>query len=426
MLISDSGGAVDASFLDLALQYKAIEGQNPWSVDGGTSCEAIEAIEKVGYCPKEFSPMESGELSNTINGMFGEKTNNLKHQSLLLDKLKGYLESRSKLKNTTNEFTKKIISQTKTIINKIKKNPNIKLPFPIIKKFPHENRGLSSLYLWGYSNPALDNGVATKDIIPEEKFIKEMETARGRFIEEYTDYIINNPHSPNSIIKIYNKHYSAVTNKFGLSDRFSGTYYKKNLKVFFEYDQKKEYKDELIATKGFYNSLFDNENSMALIKSKYDPRCNEDANSLIGYTKGLAELIEFFDENKIETDLLNESNKDILQLAVAPKCLNEKNRIPLKTKYKCINVHRNSIDGNKGLRNQILKSFLLGHSVGNSYKASSYGHHINTLVGYRYNPNTKKCEYKIRESQTALSTWNDEGSILDNILRLTYLGDSNI
>jgi hypothetical protein len=425
MLIADSNGEVDASFLDLALQYKVNEDEKPWSVDGGISCEALEASEENGYCPKEFSPMESGELSNTLGGMFGEKTNNLKKQAYLLDKLKVYLKAKKTLENTQDIFSKKIISKTQTIIKNIKNNSEIKLPFPIIKKFPHQNKALPSLYVWSYSKIAKENGVKKENLITEEIFIKEMEKTRNDFIDDYTKYILTHSHDQKAVKALYDKHYDSVKKKYYLSDRFSGKYYQKHLNDFFAHDQKRSYERELDASEKFYKSLFGNDTDMADIKKEYSRLCNENADALLSYTKGLSDLIVFFKENKINTELLANSNKDILQLAIAPKCINAKNRIKHKMKFKCTNNHKNTLGGNKGVRKQILESLLLGHSVGNSHKGELYGYHINTLVGYRYNINTKRCEYKIRESQTALSTWGDEEEILAKVLRLTYLVERN-
>jgi len=66
----------------------------------------------------------------------------------------------------------------------------------------------------------------------------------------------------------------------------------------------------------------------------------------------------------------------------------------------------------------ILTSLLEGMPVGNSHPQPG-GNHINTIVGYRYNKSLNKCEYKIRESQTATSFWSTEESIIKINLKMT-------
>ena len=71
LLVGVSEGKDVASFLDVALTFKeSSNGIDTSGLDGGLSCTALEALKKKGYCPQEFSPMETGERNHVAEGLF--------------------------------------------------------------------------------------------------------------------------------------------------------------------------------------------------------------------------------------------------------------------------------------------------------------------------------------------------------------------
>jgi hypothetical protein len=102
-------------------------------------------------------------------------------------------------------------------------------------------------------------------------------------------------------------------------------------------------------------------------------------------------------------DLYNKDKKvqDMLQLLIAPSCLDHKNRQQVEFNYTCFNFH--SQDKNKYLAT-VLSSLHKGIPVGLEHYAIG-GSHVNTIVGYRFNPQTNDCEFLIRESITGTSDW---------------------
>src|SRR5690606_14523202 len=103
LLVGLSEGKDDASFLDMALQYQSLNGNRPWEIDGGGACPTLTAISSVGYCPKSFSPIESGDLSQTASGFFGQPSTSLYEQSSILNSLKNYLKGKALLEGNSDD-----------------------------------------------------------------------------------------------------------------------------------------------------------------------------------------------------------------------------------------------------------------------------------------------------------------------------------
>jgi len=114
---------------------------------------------------------------------------------------------------------------------------------------------------------------------------------------------------------------------------------------------------------------------------------------------------------------------DLAQLAIAPNCLNPANRTPLPAEISCAVVSlptttpRTPADI-EASRTQVITSLRDGIPVGQAYQTGSASH-INTIVGHRYNPARRECEFLIRESQTGTSEWMSDQMILNRAESLT-------
>ena len=69
LLVGVSKGENVASFLDLALHYKNSNGSlSEDGLDAGSSCATLNSIKDKGYCPQEYSPLETGERNHAGEG----------------------------------------------------------------------------------------------------------------------------------------------------------------------------------------------------------------------------------------------------------------------------------------------------------------------------------------------------------------------
>ena len=154
----------------------------------------------------------------------------------------------------------------------------------------------------------------------------------------------------------------------------------------------------------------------------------------VNFIENLAPLLKTLEAFEIPAErmLAGEDFKDDIELfylAIAPSCMNENNRIKIDFDFSCTNglmptsrlkaeLKENSKAMDEAFRAKIVRNLLKGMPVGNSFQQPG-GNHINTIVGVRYNSENNKCEYKIRESQTGRSTWQDESPIIERMYELT-------
>jgi len=426
LLLGLSGGEMNASFLDMALQYKKLNNDNVFKLDGGQSCIVLDEIAKNGYCPKKFSPIESGDSSQLTGGLFHE-ANTIHAQSRLLEILSDYLKGKNILKDLDDPIAKKLVSQSQNIIKKLLANPNIKIPLPKVKGFPFDERNAKTDYTWSYKKKV----PAGEKVISKEKYLNEYNDIYQQFTTEYFQ-ALRDGKSFDVKKEIYNRHWKDFNKKFNLNKRFSGVYYKKEFKKFFETQSTNQLLAEIKDTLQFYNEILDPGMSEKQLANLYTVKCYKNAEKYSTFTKGLTDLLALFKDPKINADVIFDDegnpldNAILLQLATAPKCLNPKNRKKMDFKFSCEKKHyRNYTEKNKhqGVIDDVVKSLMNNMPVGNTFKSpyiNSY--HINTIVGYRYNPTTKSCQFKIRESQTAKSDWHDAEKETAKIYNLTVIG----
>ena len=432
LLVGLSAGKEDASFLDMALQYKAEASGPLYKIDGGLSCKVLDEIKKNGYCPKELSSLESGDKVQSQGGIF-EKETNLRSQSRVLKAMANFLKGKALLEKNPDTLSKKLLSNSNKMIKAIKDNEDIKLPYPSISQFPIEPSTLESLYIWSYKNKIDEKNKTNEvkeEIIPKEDFLNEFEAIMVPFSNEY----LLATRDGLSIAKrkeIYKKHFSKFTNKFNLTERLNDTYYSGKFKKFHETNNQAELEGQYEATISFYKEFVDPKVTEKTLNNLFDSTCYKEAKQYSLYVRGLKELTDFFKKSNISTDLLyadgkSLSNKDILQLAIAPKCLNKKNRKMLDFNFSCKKIdkykYKDMEEPEKlfSMNKKVVMSLARGLPVGNTYHTGR-GWHINTIVGYRFNPETKICEYKIRESQTGTFYWKDTKNILNTLKSLTLV-----
>jgi len=121
---------------------------------------------------------------------------------------------------------------------------------------------------------------------------------------------------------------------------------------------------------------------------------------------------------------------EILQLAIAPTCVNDENRVKLPYEIDCDNNSTliekiktlNLVEEKKtrAIRERVLVNLLQNRGLGNSYDipGQKFGH-INTIVGIRFDQATQSCQYLIRDSGDASSKWLSENGIVKNIRNLS-------
>ncbi|MCT4640704.1 MAG: hypothetical protein N4A33_00300 [Bacteriovoracaceae bacterium] len=414
-----SAGKIDASFLDMALQHKVARDKNLTNIDGGTPCSALKQILKHGYCPKKHSPIEMAESIFNTQGLFAIE-GNIEAQAKILEILSKYLKGKLSLKQSHSYFATDILKKTKKIVKALREDSNIRLPFPKITDNPlQEKHFLESAYLWQYKKNLKRNEKILSFEEFEKDFIKYNTQFKNKFIKN-----LNLRKTNNKQLKTFKETFRPFFEKYHLLPRINDSYMSKQIHNFIlNNNDSQKYIAQVNATMNFYQKFFNlNKEEIQNINS---PSCKI-SKKIENYFDGINEmnkLKQFLTQNAFEdftANYLDSDPKELLQLAIAPKCLHKENRIKLNFNINCnYKSYRNEKNDAK-IRYDIIKSLLSGIPVGRTFPPSSGGLHIHSIVGFRYNPETQKCEYKIRESMKGESYWANESELNRTATHFTF------
>lgn len=415
LLVGISGGKNVASFLDMALLYKNENGGLVGGLDGGTSCTTLNAAAKAGFCPQHFSAIETGERNLAGEGLFNLDPYN--YLATNVNMVRDFLDDLGKMQNSKSEISAAVMGKAKTMIEQLKAHPEIKLPLPIAR-FEIPER-------W-----KLKEAFALKKIpdLKEADFLKEYDEQYKSFYPLYVKSIIQGK-TIDQIFALWTEKMNPFIEKYSLqsnipefkrvwktnvSDDFSDPAVKKQLRMSLDFlkdimDKKESTDDEFLEI------------------------CATQASDSLNFLGALSPLVQKLRDNKLNGDkLFDQDGKfrsafELMQLTVAPSCLNSENRV-MPEPFSCsdgydvitkIKTSAKPYDERvQALRNKVVLSLVQGMPLGNTFQTGG-GWHINTIAGMRFNKSAGRCEYLIRESQTGTSGWHSETVLYDKIEALT-------
>jgi hypothetical protein len=413
MLVSASKGESVASFLDLALLYKEKSGGLSSSgLDGGGSCSVLEEVNAKGYCPQTFAPLETGEKNLYAKGLMGDSPGSVWDEANMLGVVRKFFVSKDNLSKGNTPFSKQVLGQAGFIIENIKSRPNLNLPLPVVRHQIPSGWKLSESFNWH-----------VKDIfkITEDDFVDEFNANYKKFYPLYLKGVIE-AKTKDQIFDLYKESMKDFISKYKLDDQLESwkkSFFSDTNSDFSDPQLKKSVEESL----GFLKLIFGKKDQT---NDDFVKDCGDQAIDLSSFLANLQPLIRDLNKKNASTDLLFDdqgnfkSPSDLIQLVIAPECLNKEKREKLKFEIDCqygydtiikIRSSGKSIEDQKRmLREKVVASLIQGYSLGNNFD-----HHINSIVGMRYDKTSKRCEFKIRESQTGISSWQTESSIFDQI-----------
>lgn len=419
LLVGISGGKDVASFLDMALIYKESNNTLQTSgLDGGLSCYTLNAVNKVGYCPQKYAPMEIGEQNIVGEGLFNQKP--YEYMATNITMVKDFINGLFDFEKLNTPHKDKILANAKNIVESIKANPNIKIPLPVVRVEVPRDWKLKEFFVLNKSSMG---------DLKEEAFNKEYADHYKKFYPLYIKAVLDGKNQ-DQIFDIYKVSMAEFIAKYKMEKALP------DFKRVFVQNTDQDFKDpklkqQLAASIEFLKGLFDKK---SLSNESFFEFCSGEGAGSLKFLTTLQPLME-----KIKEDKLNEENlfdkdgkfksaKELMQLTIAPACLNDENRKPLPP-FSCndgygtiTNIKNSGLPLEKqhvAMRQKVVMSLVQGYPVGNSYPTSPSTGHINTIVGIKFNPQSQKCQYLIRESQTGTSGWQDEDKIFQKIEALT-------
>ena len=414
LLISASKNKLNPSFLDLALQFKIQENDFSQGIDAGNSCKVIKAATQVGICDKSLSPTENAQLNPVVEGLTSKEKLSISAQANVLEAIQSFLIGN---KNTKDKFKEIFKSSPHDIISKIKNNSDITLPLPMVSNTMAQEPKTGALFYLRHPD--------SNDLY--DKFKAQLNELDIKFQNQYIKLALNNA-TKEEIVAAYKDDFIEILKEYSMEDdypKIEKWYLKRyNMKT------RKGDMEKLKKTITFLDSLMKKE---VLNSDQY--YCLKRKDEGINYLSSILPLAKYMDKNDIdEASIFNDQDNikneaEILQLAIAPSCLNPSNRQKIEKNYHCRDERgvvlklKKEFKGEElydafrvKIRNKLSKGLALGNSFDVSGQVSG---HINTIVGQRYNPKSKNCEYKIRESMDAKSHWKSEKFIIDKIRNLT-------
>jgi len=208
LLVSASEGSADASFMDIALNYKKNNSTVQTDIlAGGNACQALLETQKQGYCPKNQSVFETGDSNQLFDGIFGKASSTVYSQVSIIFAFKYLLDKNEDLKKSESQSANKMSAQLKDIILKMKSNPNLKFPIP----------GLSVQIPKDYElNMFFENNLQNKGISKND-FINDFKNNYKAFLPQYIEALVGKkkPESPVMIFEKFKKKMAPFIKKNG-------------------------------------------------------------------------------------------------------------------------------------------------------------------------------------------------------------------
>lgn len=414
LLVGISGGEDVASFLDMALVYKSQNDNLASGLDGGNSCPTLDALAKKGYCPQEYAPLENGERNIVGEGLFNLDAYN--YLATNVNMVRDFLNDLEKFQKSSNPMSQTMMAKAQSMIQQIKARPDIKIPLPIARFEIPERWKLREAFAGKNSQ------------VKESEFLKEYEDSYKSFYPLYVKAIIQGK-TQDQIFDLWTEKMKPFIEKYSLQSNLPE--FKRVWKINVSSDfSDPSVKKQLRASLDFLKDVLDQKD---VTDEAFLELCASQGGDAISFLGALNPLVEKLRANKLNEDKLFDkdgkfrSAQELMQLTVAPSCLNEENRKKLPA-FSCSSGYdvvskAKKLDKPygeklKALRETITLSLLNGYPLGNTFPTNG-GWHINTIVGMRFNKTAGRCEYLIRESQTGTSDWHPETRIFDKIEALT-------
>lgn len=416
LLVGTSQGKDVASFLDMALLFKGDSGVISSGLDAGYSCGVLSKMQEVGYCPQEFAPFETGEKNIFAESLMGGNKGTVYDQSIIVGLLQRFLAGQEELVKDNKDLSVQMLKQAKAIIHNIKARPNVKIPMPVVRTpIPtawklHELSSLKSKKDQSFS---------------QDKMLSDYKKEYRKFYPEYIRGVMEGQ-TRDQIFDTFQVKMKSFIDKYQIADQM------KQWKAIFLEDTENDWTDpnlnkEIANSLSFMKAMSGKQGSS---NEEFLKFCDETSGDSFEFLNTLQPLVKHLKELNVDTDVLFDkkgnfkSASDLMQLAVAPACLKSENRkkpehgILCESGYDTISKIRssgkNSQDQKRMFRDRVVVSLIQGYPLGNTF-----GRHINTIVGMKYNPASKECEFRIRESQNGTSFWQSEQRTFSQIEALT-------
>jgi len=443
-IVAATKGAVVPSYLDMAFQ-NSMNLNSSLVNDGGNPCAVINELKKAGICPMQYSILEIISEKIRLDPTYKDKTYQILDFWNIISRLQDSLISVPG--NSSSVFVKSVRENPYAWKKTFEQNENLNTPIVEVSNQFYQHYQILTFFsmvtrnyplLWRKENGdqiLFEKNIFNKQSILNNKFDAYMTSRWGNQIESLCGNYKESNYQPCSdlaqeiatsyieqLTQFYLKSYPGIK----VADlAINKSQMKKNVFTTLRHPAYNTFLKKL-------KLLIENVNGQMAKISGVNPDVVEKEilsenggwNFFLGFRDAIRmgnTLTKSMNENFLVFLDAIESHKNLgentlVMTFMAPKCLDQKNRIELPKNISCETSLGNPILSDNAdkemstlkFRHTILKALLAPRPVPYGNLDFSIGPHINSIVGIRYNPKKNNCDYLIRDSNYAVTRWQEE------------------
>jgi hypothetical protein len=412
-------GEFSPSYIDLETLYSKKVKNNPNGDDGGSPCVALNLVKNLGMCDYKKSLLER-LVSVNGGGIYNPHPSHAQFISLVRE-IDDYIYEKNQLSVAFNAKSKVILENELEWIERIKDLPPVDLLAVNIMVSFLPDWKVEELYIYNLTNAQKKDMTLDKW---KRKIAAERISMDAKILSTFQHELVND----------------CVSQKC--------TLLKDNIVSFIrqEFEEVLGIKNLVLINDSIDNFIFNEERPQAMkeryaqinkLAQKEITEANDFKNVLVelkivSYWKRIEKLgLQGLGiGGRLALDLFNlpagQSNSDRLRQIFVPECEKSENRVELSKSFSCSQVAFGSDKNKYDLRFEVLAHLLspkpipVGRIlyVGNEL-------HINSIVGMRKSPANENCEFKIRESNGAVSNWTAESVVLKSLNAMVLVESNN-
>ncbi len=397
MLLGISGGRDSASYLDLALGFKRAnpnERLEDGGLDAGNICPTLRAAQTQGYCPQELAPLETGARTE-IAALMGVASDPFSAQARINNALRDFFVRRSGLSESP--VAQAMMPRLAGAIANLRSNPRIKFPFPGLS-VPFVNPGAFK----SATVPPAANGKGSPPA--EEYYNRQLARANPAIFTA-----IVQGKTAEEIHAIYSREMGPTLRAMGI-DTAVQEYRADYLTNMNAVINAPSFREEVTATMDFLRQVSGRSEDSP---EQFLSYCTLEFYPAVELLNTFGPVLTSLNSLGIDPNRIFDAQGnlipivDVFQMAVAPSCLSQENR-----RRPSVNFTRRSVAVNMAaVRTRVTESLRRNVPVGRAFPQATGGGHVNTIVGFRYDPASRACQYLIRDSANGASTWQGERDI---------------
>ncbi len=405
VLLGLSGGRDSASYLDLALGFKRAEGRfTTEGLDNGNICPTLAEVRNHGFCAQTRAPLETGARTE-IERLMGLDAHPFTAQARINTALRDFFVRRETIQSSP--VGPALLPRLSQAIQRMRSDSLITFPFPGTDVEFMNGGAFKNLQ----DPPGLAKGESALSI-----YQAALTAVKPRIFQA----IVQNK-TPAEIHDIFMQAMTPTLTRLQLLTAAT-----ENRADFISHmaEQRNapQFREKITATLNFLRFVSGRSDDN---DEQFLSYCGSGFYPGVDFLNTVGPVVSSMSALGLNTNALFDPQgnlipmADVFQMAVAPSCLNPENRTRSSVNFTCDENQFNVIKRQRSplavrmqaVRTMITDNLLQGIPVGRAYPQPGGGGHVNTIVGFRYDPASRACQVLIRDSASGSSNWHSEREV---------------